>query len=176
VDLARVSEKLRDCGAKLVLDLTQSLGTASFDLSAIRPDFAIAAGYKWLLGPYTLGYAYIAPEYQSGLPLEEGWIVREGAEDFARLVDYADAYQHGARRFDMGERSGFQLVPAALDSLKWLNGLGTGLTSRGLAGAARWRLKTPSGPLARIAIRRNAARTICAWPCRIMHRKTSRRV
>ncbi|WP_394692774.1 aminotransferase class V-fold PLP-dependent enzyme [Hyphobacterium sp.] len=124
VDLARVSEKLRDGGGKLVLDLTQSLGTSLFDLAAIRPDFAIAAGYKWLLGPYTLGYAYIAPEYQSGLPLEEGWIVREGAEDFARLVDYADTYQHGARRFDMGERSSFQLIPAALDSLKWLNGLG----------------------------------------------------
>ena len=124
VDLAPVSEKLRQQDAKLVLDLTQSLGTARFDLATIRPDFAIAAGYKWLLGPYTLGYCYIAPEYQNGVPLEEGWIVRDGAEDFARLVDYADHHAPGARRFDMGERSGFQLVPAALESLKWLNGLG----------------------------------------------------
>lgn len=124
VDLVAVSDKLRAHGAKLVLDLTQSLGTAPFDLAAIRPDFAIAAGYKWLLGPYTMGYGYIAPEHQSGTPLEEGWIVREGAEDFARLVDYADRHAPGARRFDMGERSGFQLVPAALESLRWLNGLG----------------------------------------------------
>ncbi|MBI1237018.1 MAG: aminotransferase class V-fold PLP-dependent enzyme [Alphaproteobacteria bacterium] len=124
LDLAAVSDKLRAQGGRLVLDLTQSLGTARFDLAAIRPDFAVAAGYKWLLGPYTLGYAYIAPEHQGGRPLEEGWIVREGAEDFARLVDYSDHYQDGARRFDMGERSGFQLVPAALESLRWLNALG----------------------------------------------------
>ncbi|WP_233346745.1 aminotransferase class V-fold PLP-dependent enzyme [Hyphobacterium sp. CCMP332] len=132
VDLKAVSDKLRAHGAKLVLDLTQSLGTAPFDLAAIRPDFAIAAGYKWLLGPYTMGYGYIAPEHQSGIPLEEGWIVREGAEDFARLVDYADRHAPGARRFDMGERSGFQLVPAALESLKWLNGLGLDTLRDGL--------------------------------------------
>lgn len=124
LDLAAVSDRLRAQGGRLVLDLTQSLGTSRFDLEAIRPDFAVAAGYKWLLGPYTLGYCYIAPEHQGGRPLEEGWIVREGAEDFARLVDYAGRYQAGARRFDMGERSGFQLVPAALESLKWLNALG----------------------------------------------------
>ncbi len=124
LDLAVISDRLRAQGGRLVLDLTQSLGTSRFDLSSIRPDFAVAAGYKWLLGPYTLGYAYIAPEQQGGRPLEEGWIVREGAEDFARLVDYAEHYQAGARRFDMGERSGFQLVPAALESLKWLNAFG----------------------------------------------------
>ena len=47
-----------------------------------------------------------------------------GAENFARLVDYADRYAMGARKFDMGERSAFQLVASALESLKWLNGLG----------------------------------------------------
>jgi selenocysteine lyase/cysteine desulfurase len=124
IDLVAVADTLRAQGARLVLDLTQSLGTAPFDLAAIRPDFAVSAGYKWLLGPYTLGYLYIAPEHQTGQSLEESWIVREGAEDFARLVDYADRYAVGARKFDMGERSGFQLVGAALDALTWLNGLG----------------------------------------------------
>ena len=124
VDLVAVGVALRSQGGRLVLDLTQSLGTSRFDLNQIRPDFAISAGYKWLLGPYTLSYAYIAPEHQTGRPLEQGWITREGAEDFARLVNYSDNYARGARRFDMGERSGFQLVPAALKSLEWLNSLG----------------------------------------------------
>ncbi|MEE2525954.1 aminotransferase class V-fold PLP-dependent enzyme [Hyphobacterium sp. HN65] len=124
LDLPAIRAELDKTGGRLVLDLTQSLGTSPFALDEIRPDFAVAAGYKWLLGPYTMGYLYIAPEHQSGRPLEEGWIVREGAEDFARLVDYADGYAGGARRFDMGERSGFQLVPAATESLRWLNGLG----------------------------------------------------
>ena len=30
------------------------------------------------------------------------WIGRAGSEDFASLVDYHDAYQPGARRFDVG--------------------------------------------------------------------------
>jgi selenocysteine lyase/cysteine desulfurase len=33
--------------------------------------------------------------------------VRKDADDFAGLVDYADSYEPGARRFDMGERSNF---------------------------------------------------------------------
>jgi selenocysteine lyase/cysteine desulfurase len=113
LDLAAVSEAARRQGAALVLDLTQSLGAQPVDMQAIQPDFAVSACYKWLLGPYTLAALYVAPQHQSGEPLEENWAVRDRAEDFARLVDYADDHAPGARRFDMGERSGFQLIPAA---------------------------------------------------------------
>ena len=117
LDLPAISEAARRQGAALVLDLTQSLGALPFDMKAIQPDFAVTAGYKWLLAPYSLGYLYVAPHHQNGEALEENWIVRDRAEDFARLVDYADAYAPGAKRFDMGERSGFQLVPAAQAAL-----------------------------------------------------------
>ena len=113
LDLAAISEAARRQGAALVLDLTQSLGVLPFDMAAIQPDFAVAACYKWMLGPYSIGALYVAPQHQQGEPLEDNWIVRDRAEDFARLVDYAEDYAPGARRFDMGERSGFQLVPAA---------------------------------------------------------------
>ncbi|MGP6159820.1 MAG: hypothetical protein ACLPYS_20375 [Vulcanimicrobiaceae bacterium] len=84
------------------------------------PDFIVGVGYKWLLGPFGLGYLYVAPEHRDGEPLEENWILRLGAEDFARLVDYQDSYQPGARRFDMGERSAFELTPAAIVCLEQL--------------------------------------------------------
>ncbi|WP_300531451.1 aminotransferase class V-fold PLP-dependent enzyme [Maricaulis sp.] len=119
LDLARISDAARRQGAALVLDLTQSLGALPFDLDAIQPDFAVAAGYKWLLGPYSLGLCYIAPHHQeSAEALEENWINRQGSEDFARLVDYQSTYQPGARRFDMGERANFQLIPAGIASLQ----------------------------------------------------------
>ncbi|MEA1942303.1 MAG: aminotransferase class V-fold PLP-dependent enzyme [Pseudomonadota bacterium] len=119
LDLAHISETARRQGAALVLDLTQSLGALPFDMAAIQPDFAVAAGYKWLLGPYALGVLYVAPHQQAeGEPLEHNWIAREGAENFARLIDYTDAYGPGAKRFDMGERSAMQLVPAAIDSME----------------------------------------------------------
>ena len=58
------------------------------DVRAPRPDFVITVGYKWLLGPFGLGYLYVAEEHRQ--PLEENWIWRAGSEDFARLVDYRD--------------------------------------------------------------------------------------
>ncbi len=40
------------------------------DVGRIRPDFLIAAAYKWLLCPYTLAFLYAAPERQDGRALE----------------------------------------------------------------------------------------------------------
>lgn len=124
LDLETIAAEGRKHGAALVLDLTQSLGAKPFDVKAVDPDFAVSASYKWLLGPYTIGLIHIADRHLDGVPLEENWIARQGSEDFARLVDYADGYAPGARRFDMGERSGFQLVPAATESVKLLNAVG----------------------------------------------------
>jgi len=120
IDLERVGATARANGAALVLDLTQSAGAYPFDVASVQPDFMVAATYKWLLGPYSLGFLYVAPHRQQGRPLEENWIARAGSQDFARLVDYRDEYQPGARRFDMGERSSFHLMPmaaAALDQI-----------------------------------------------------------
>ena len=90
------------------------------DLAAIDPDYLACAGYKWLLGPYSSGYLYIAPRWQDGRPLEHNWIARAGSEDFARLVDYQRAYQPGARRFDVGERANFGLLPVGMAGLEQL--------------------------------------------------------
>ncbi|MEQ8403631.1 MAG: aminotransferase class V-fold PLP-dependent enzyme [Oceanicaulis sp.] len=133
VDLEAVSKAAKAHGATLALDLTQSLGVMAFDAQAVDPDFAVAAAYKWLLGPYAVGFLYAAPRRQQGRPLEENWINRENSEDFSRLIDYRDAYASGARRYDMGERSNHQLVPAALASLKYLHRLGVDAVSAHIA-------------------------------------------
>ena len=120
LDLVAVGDACRSAGTALVLDLTQSCGALPIDLGAIDPDFAVVAGYKWLLCPYGSGFLYVAPRHHEGRPLEENWAGRAGAENFARLVPYKDEYQPGARRFDVGERSNFTAVAqsvAALDQL-----------------------------------------------------------
>jgi selenocysteine lyase/cysteine desulfurase len=81
--------------------------------SLLQPDFLVTVGYKWLLRPFGLGYLYVAPEHREGRPLEENWIVRENAGDFTRLIDYRDRYASGARRFDVGQRTSFELTPIA---------------------------------------------------------------
>lgn len=120
VDLVRVSEAARAVSAALVLDLTQSAGALPLDLAAVRPDFLTAACYKWLLGPYSTGFLYVAPNQRDGRPLEEHWLGREGSQNFARLIDYRDAYQPGARRFDMGEAPNFALLPMVCAALERL--------------------------------------------------------
>ena len=116
-DVEAVRARTRDVGAALVLDGTQTVGAAPMDVAALDPDALIVAGYKWLLGPYSLSLAWFGDRYLDGIPLEETWIARRGSEDFAGLVDYADDYQPGALRFDVGQRSNFALVPALSASL-----------------------------------------------------------
>ena len=120
LDLVRIGEACRQLGAALVLDLTQSLGALPFSVNSVQPDFAVAASYKWLLGPYSIGLLYAAPKRQGGLPLEENWIQRANASDFSSLILYTENYDKGARRFDMGERSNFALLPAAIRAMKQL--------------------------------------------------------
>ncbi len=120
VDLGVVGEHVRALGARLVVDGSQSIGALPFDVAALRPDFVTTVGYKWLLGPLGLSYLYVSEEHRDGTPLEQNWIARAGSEDFARLVDYRDEYQPGARRFDMGQRSAFELVPMAVAALEQL--------------------------------------------------------
>src|SRR6266446_5200764 len=120
LDLVRIGEACRKLGAALVLDLTQSLGALPFNVCNVQPDFAVAASYKWLMGPYTTGLLYVAPKWHGGRPLEENWIQRANARDFASLILYTDKYDEGARRFDMGERSNFALLPAATRAIEQL--------------------------------------------------------
>lgn len=120
VDLVAVGAAVREVGAGLVIDASQSFGALPLDVSAVRPDFITTVGYKWQLGFYGLGYLWVAEQHRIGIPLEEGWIVRKEADDFAGLVDYTDSYEPGARRFDMGERSNFigvAMANAAVDQI-----------------------------------------------------------
>jgi selenocysteine lyase/cysteine desulfurase len=120
VDLGAVAARARAVGAAVVVDASQALGAMPLDLAAVQPDYLVTVGYKWLLGPFGLGYLYVAPGRRDGVPLEENWISRLGSEDFARLVDYEDRYQPGARRFDVGQRTHFETTPMAVAALRQL--------------------------------------------------------
>jgi len=146
LDLARIGEECRKIGAALALDLTQSLGVLPFNVSDVQPDFAVAATYKWLLGPYTAGLLYVAPKWHKGIPLEEGWIQRANARDFSSLILYSDEYDSGARRFDMGERSNFALLPAAVRAMRQILEWGVEIISA-TSGAMNQRLAEAAAEL-----------------------------
>ena len=119
MDIERIGAAARAAGAALVVDASQTAGAHPIDVAASQPDFLVAVGYKWLMGPYSLGYLYVAPKWhERGVPIEQTWMSRAGAEDFARLVDYSAEMRAGARRFDMGEFSQFNLLPMATAALE----------------------------------------------------------
>jgi selenocysteine lyase/cysteine desulfurase len=120
VGLEAVADRTHALGARLVVDACQSVGVMPFDVERLRPDFLVTVGYKWLLAPFSLAYLYVAEEHREGEPLEENWIARVGAEDFTGLDDYSDEYQPGARRFDMGARTSFNLTPMAIAAIEQL--------------------------------------------------------
>jgi selenocysteine lyase/cysteine desulfurase len=120
VDLDAVAVRSRAVGARLVVDASQSLGVLPLDVAALRPDFVVCVGYKWLLGPFGRGYLWVDREHRDGPPLEENWILRAGSQDFAHLVDYRDDYVPGARRYDQGGRTMFELTPMAIAALEQL--------------------------------------------------------
>lgn len=123
-DLVSIREKTREVSALLVIDGTQSIGAIPFDVQLIQPDALVTAGYKSMMGPYSLGMAYYGPVFDHGNPIEENWINRFESENFANLVNYNENYQPKALRYEVGEHSNFILVPMLLNSLNVLNKLG----------------------------------------------------
>ncbi|MBK8043033.1 MAG: aminotransferase class V-fold PLP-dependent enzyme [Haliscomenobacter sp.] len=110
-DLPTIRKRTREAGALLIIDGTQSVGALPFDVETIQPDALVCAGYKWLMGPYSIGVAYYGEAFDSGTPIEENWINREGSEYFANLVQYRPEYKPLASRYAMGEQSQFVLAP-----------------------------------------------------------------
>lgn len=124
IDLRPIGKACRDVNAVLVVDATQSLGAMPFPLAEVEPDFLVAAGYKWLLCPYGFGLLYVSPRWRDARPLEETWLARVHAEDFAALVRYSDSYMPGSRRFDVGEKCVPTILPGAIAALEQITAWG----------------------------------------------------
>ena len=110
-DLEAIGKRAREVGAWLAVDGTQSIGALPFDLTTVQPDMVVCAGYKWLMGPYSLGLAYFGPAFDEGVPLEEGWMNRLDSNYFHKLMDYQPAYRAKAYRYNVGEHSHFLQMP-----------------------------------------------------------------
>jgi selenocysteine lyase/cysteine desulfurase len=110
-DLQKLGERCKAMNARFIVDGTQSVGAFPIDVSAYHIDALVCAGYKWLLGPYSTGFAYYSNFFNNGVPLEDSWMVKLNAQNFSSLVSYADEYAPGAARYHMGEFSNFALLP-----------------------------------------------------------------
>jgi selenocysteine lyase/cysteine desulfurase len=118
IDLVRLVPALRAQGAAIVVDATQAAGVLPIDVAALGADYLVFPTYKWLLGPYTLAFLYVAPHRQGGRPLEEFGAMRQagGGPFTGRLAPLVA----GAARFDMGQRLNPVSLPMALAGMTLL--------------------------------------------------------
>lgn len=121
--LEEISKACKANKASLIVDGTQSVGAIPVDVANMGIDVLVCAGYKWLLGPYAIGFAYYSEAFNEGKPIEESWMNRMGSDDFANLTRYADEYRPGAARYNMGESSNFILMAMMIEALKLVHEL-----------------------------------------------------
>lgn len=69
-DLKKIRKRTHEENAFLIIDGTQSVGALPFSVKEIKPDALICGGYKWLLGPYSLGLAYFGERLNRVYPLK----------------------------------------------------------------------------------------------------------
>ena len=123
-DLIAIRKKTSEVGALLIIDGTQSIGALPLSIEKIQPDALICAGYKWLMGPYSIGVAYYGNYFDKGIPIEDNWINRRGSENFSGLINYSDKYGELASRYNVGEQSNFILLPMLLAGLNQIESWG----------------------------------------------------
>ncbi len=124
IDLVEIGKTCHKFDCVFVTDATQSLGAMPLSIEEVRPDFMVASGYKWLLCPYGFSLLYVSEQWQNSRPLEETWIARDNAENFAALVNYSGRYMPGARRFEMGQKCTPTILPGAIAALEQIRDWG----------------------------------------------------
>lgn len=104
LDMDEIATAVHARGASLVLDLSQSLGALPAAIERWQPAFAVAVGYKWLLGPGALCPLWVAPHWRAqGRPLDPHWTAYEARVDWSFSAGRLSVPLPGARRFDAGE-------------------------------------------------------------------------
>jgi len=123
-DLQAIRARTKEVGALMVIDGTQSIGALPFDVKIFQPDAVVAAGYKWMMGPYSTAMAYYGDYFTDGRPVENNWMNRLHSEDFANLVNYQEQYQPGMVRYEVGESANFILTPMLTKAIEQVNAWG----------------------------------------------------
>ena len=84
VDAKAIIEKAHRVGAKVILDVYQSLGSVPVDVSALGVDFAVGGCLKWLCGGPGASFLYVRPDLSDSLsPSFTGWLAHEQPFSFA---------------------------------------------------------------------------------------------
>jgi kynureninase len=103
LDLAPVVRRAHECGALVLLDAYQSVGTVPVDVGALGLDLVTGGSVKWLCGGPGAGWLYVSPRLRERFePAVTGWFAHAEPFAFDPGPMRRDA---GARRFYAGTTS-----------------------------------------------------------------------
>lgn len=111
MDPLRLADAVHKVGGLLLLDASQSLGAVPIDAQAMKLDFLVSSGYKWLLSAFGTGVFWARRELIDKLSVGPFyWMALEGAHVFSSLN--APGAKHvpkagEARRWDAPETANF---------------------------------------------------------------------
>ena len=90
-DVAAIIEKAHACGAHVVLDTYQSVGTVPIDVQKLHVDFVVGGSIKWLCGGPGAAYLYVRPDLGAKLqPRLTGWMAHHAPFAFEPDMRFSD--------------------------------------------------------------------------------------
>ena len=134
--LEALSPELRRNGVLLCVDGTQSVGALQTDLRAVPVDYLVVHGYKWLMAPPGVGFAYIPAETRTWLPPSiVSWRSHKNWRDHSSLHHGRPELPSEAARFEGGVQA-FALLFALEASVDLILQIGPAAIERRVLGLA----------------------------------------
>jgi selenocysteine lyase/cysteine desulfurase len=127
IDAAKLAAACHAQGAMLLLDVSQSCGAVSMDVTEMGADFLVCAGYKWLLGPFGTGFFWAKHQHISQMrPGPFYWMAAEGVNNFADLAVAPPRPANAAKRWDAAETANYYDLAALEGGLELVLRAGVG--------------------------------------------------
>lgn len=106
LDAARLCAECRRRGVLVLLDASQSCGAVPLSVEALCADFIIGVGYKYLLGPWGLGFLWASAERWAAMrPAPWNWMSQD-IRLFSELDFGRPAASVEAKRWDAAQMVG----------------------------------------------------------------------
>ncbi|MBB5253459.1 aminotransferase class V-fold PLP-dependent enzyme [Sulfurisphaera ohwakuensis] len=98
LDIKKISKEAKSVGAYTLVDIIQSAGATEVNVKDFDIDFAVAGGYKWLMGPQGSGFMYVKKGLIEDPPFY-GW---RSSSNYLDFNSENFMLEKGPRRFEIG--------------------------------------------------------------------------
>ena len=126
VDVNALCQAAENVGARVFLDLSQSLGVVPFDVNASKVDFVACAAYKWLCCPRGTAFLYVRRTcWQETSAVAANW--RAGDDPYGRYYGTPMHLAPTAARYDVslawhpwvGAKASLQVLTETDDDIRF---------------------------------------------------------